>query len=138
MLVPVKPGEPGEYDLLGMEGIDNDGDGRINEDPPGGYDMNRNWPADWQPDHIQHGAGDYPLCWPETRAVAEFLLAHPNVAGVQAFHNAAGMILRGPGHSSRQGEYPRGDDRVADEIGRAISADRFTRAAAACWGSLFI
>src|SRR3954453_11860992 len=47
ILVPIKPGEPGEYDLLGVEGIDNDNDGRVNEDPPGGYDMNRNYPADW-------------------------------------------------------------------------------------------
>ena len=108
----------GQYDLLGNEGVDNDGDGLVNEDPPGGYDMNRNWPADWQPDHVQAGAGDFPLCWPETRAVAEFLRDHPNVAGVQAFHNAAGMILRGPGHPSRQGEYPQGDERVAAEIGR--------------------
>ena len=80
--------------------------------------MNRNWPADWQPESIQAGAGDYPLCWPETRAVAEFLLDHPNVAGVQAFHNAAGMILRGPAHPSRQPQYPRADERVAEEIGR--------------------
>jgi Zinc carboxypeptidase len=122
VLVPVGPGETvrseDRYDRLGFEGIDNDGDGLVNEDPPGGYDMNRNWPADWQPDHIQGGAGDYPLCWPETRSVALFLLDHPNVAGVQSFHNAAGMILRGPGHVSRQGEYPAGDDRVAAEIGR--------------------
>jgi hypothetical protein len=118
LLVPVKPGEDGQYELLGMEGIDNDGDGQVNEDPPGGYDMNRNWPADWQPDHIQYGAGNYPLCWPETRAVAQFILDHPNIAGVQAFHNAAGMILRGPGHPTRQPNYPPGDDRVAEEIGR--------------------
>ena len=118
ILVPVKPGEVGQYDLLGNEGVDNDGDGLVNEDPPGGYDMNRNWPADWQPNHIQGGAGDFPLCWPETRAVADFLRAHPNVAGVQAFHNAAGMILRGPGHPSRQAEYPQADERVAAEIGK--------------------
>ncbi|MFO0889187.1 MAG: M14 family metallopeptidase [Isosphaeraceae bacterium] len=121
LLVRIRPGEEvhGErYELLGMEGIDNDGDGRINEDPPGGYDMNRNWPADWQPDELQGGAGNYPLCWPETRAVARFLRDHPNVAGVQAFHNAAGMILRGPGHASRQGEYPAEDEQVAGEIGR--------------------
>src|SRR5205814_9575796 len=37
--------------------------------------------------------------------------------GVQALHNAAGMILRGPGHPSRQGQYPPGDDRVAEAIG---------------------
>ncbi len=119
LLVPIRPGEKGEYEALGEEGIDNDGDGRINEDPPGGYDMNRNWPADWQPEHIQTGAGDFPLSWPETRATAAFLLDHPNIAGVQAFHNAAGMILRGPGHPSRQSAYPPGDDRIAEEIGAA-------------------
>jgi Zinc carboxypeptidase len=117
LLVPVKPGEKGEYEQLGMEGIDNDGDGQINEDPPGGYDMNRNWPADWQPEHIQGGAGDFPISWPETKATATFILDHPNIAGVQAFHNAAGMILRGPGHPSRQAAYPPGDDRIAEEIG---------------------
>ncbi len=118
LLVPVQPGEKGDYDLLGLEGIDNDGDGQINEDAPGGYDMNRNWPSDWRPDYLQPGSGDFPLCWPETRATADFVLAHPNIAGVQAFHNAAGMILRGPGDPSRQANYPAGDDRVAEEIGR--------------------
>ena len=117
LLVPVKPGEKGEYEMLGLEGIDNDGDGQVNEDPPGGYDMNRNWPADWQPDHIQGGAGDFPLCWPETKSIAAFILDHPNIAGVQSFHNAGGMILRGPGHPSRQAAYPPADDRVAEEIG---------------------
>jgi murein tripeptide amidase MpaA len=105
------------YELLGAEGIDNDGDGRLNEDAAGGYDMNRNWPADWQPEHLQRGAGDYPLCWPETRAIADFLIDHPNVGGVVAFHNAAGMILRGPGHPSRQDQYPAGDDRLMETIG---------------------
>ena len=117
----IRPGESikdtDRYDLF-EEGIDNDGDGLVNEDPPGGYDMNRNWPADWQPHHIQYGAGDFPLSWPETRSTARFILDHPNIAGVQAFHNAAGMILRGPGHSSRAGEYPAQDDRIAAEIGR--------------------
>ena len=117
ILVPVKPGEPGEYDDLGLEGIDNDGDGLLNEDPPGGYDLNRNYPADWQPDYIQGGAGDYPLCFPETKAVADFVRDHPNIAGVQSFHNAAGMILRGPGHESRRPQYPGGDERVAEAIG---------------------
>ncbi len=117
LLVPVKPDEVGTHELLGIEGLDNDGDGQINEDPPGAYDMNRNWPADWQPDHIQFGAGNFPLSWPETKAVADFVRAHPNIAGVQAFHNAGGMILRGPGHPTRQAQYPPGDDNVAREIG---------------------
>jgi hypothetical protein len=39
-MMRVPAGEKGEYELLGAEGIDNDGDGLINEDGPGGYDGN--------------------------------------------------------------------------------------------------
>jgi hypothetical protein len=109
--------QQGDYVMLGAEGIDNDGDGRVNEDGPGYYDMNRNWPSDWQPPHIQGGAGEYPLSNPETRAIAMYLLDHPNVAAVQSFHNTGGMILRGPG--SQSVSYPAADVRVYDEIGRA-------------------
>lgn len=55
LLVPVGPDEHGEFQLLGMEGLDNDGDGRVNEDPAGAYDMNRNWAYDWQPRYVQGG-----------------------------------------------------------------------------------
>ncbi len=48
---------------------------------------------------------DYPFQLPEARAVADFLKAHPNIAGVQSYHNNGGMILRGPGAES-VGEYP--------------------------------
>ena len=106
----------GDYVMLGSEGIDNDGDGRVNEDAPGYYDMNRNWPSDWQPPHIQGGAGAYPLSNPETRAIAMYLLDHPNVAAVQSFHNSGGMILSGPG--SKTVTYPAADVRVYDEVGR--------------------
>lgn len=107
----------GDWILLGREGADDDGDGRVNEDGPGGYDMNRAWPSMWQPGHVQFGAGPYPLYWPETRAIAAFLIEHPNVAAVQSFHNAGGMILRGPG-AEVFGEYPAADVRVYDELGR--------------------
>ena len=97
LMIRAKPDEPGEYTLLGWEGIDNDGDGRVNEDGRGGYDLNRNWSWDWQPAYIQYGAMDYPFSQPEPRAVARFVLAHPNIAAGQCFHNNGGMILRGPG-----------------------------------------
>ncbi len=111
------PGTRGDYVILGFEGLDNDGDGLVNEDGPGGYDPNRNWPADWQPNYVQNGSMDYPFQLPEARAVARFLLSKPNVAGVQSYHNSGGMILRGPGAES-QGEYPPPDARVYDELGR--------------------
>jgi hypothetical protein len=106
----------GDYIMLGQEGIDNDGDGRINEDNVGYYDMNRNWPSGWNPNHLQRGSGEYPLSHPETKNVADFVLARPNIAGVQAFHNAGGMILRGPG-VVEYGTYPRRDVQVYDKLG---------------------
>jgi hypothetical protein len=114
MMIRARPDEPGEYTLLGWEGIDNDGDGRINEDGRGGYDLNRNWAWDWQPVYIQYGAMDYPFSQPETRAVADFVLAHPNIATGQCFHNNGGMILRGPGREG--GEIKGADDRLLQMI----------------------
>lgn len=122
-LVPIqkniegKPDELGDYKYIGSEGIDNDDDGRYNEDSGGGYDPNRDWPSYWQPGYIQRGAGARPFSWPSSRHIRDFLYAHPNVAGLQAFHNSGGMILRGPG-AQLHGEYPASDLAVYDEIGR--------------------
>ena len=113
----VPAGEKGDYILLGLEGIDDDGDGRINEDGPGGYDPNRNWAADWQPNYVQRGSMDYPFQLPTARAVNDFLMSHPNIAGVQSYHNSGGMLLRGPG-AEWQGKYSREDIAVYDELGR--------------------
>ncbi|MBE0595086.1 MAG: peptidase M14 [Gemmatimonadales bacterium] len=117
ILEPVPAGERGDYVMLGMEGIDDDGDGLVNEDGPGSYDGNRNWGTDWQPEYIQGGAMDFPYQLPEARAVNEFLKAHPNIAGVQSYHNSGGMILRGPG-AEWMGEYPREDVAVYDRLGK--------------------
>jgi len=78
--------------------------------------MNRNYPYDWQPNYIQYGARDYPLSQPETRAVADFVLAHPNIAAAQCYHNSGGMILRGPGREG--GEMKKADERLLEIIGQ--------------------
>ncbi|MBL9033026.1 MAG: peptidase M14 [Phycisphaerae bacterium] len=116
VFVQVEPGQRGEWTPLGQEGIDNDGDGRINEDPPGGDDMNRNWPSDWQADYVQFGAGLYPFSNPEPRAIGQFILSRPNITAAQSYHNAGGMILRGPGASYRESAYPGSDRAVYDQI----------------------
>ncbi len=95
LLVRIKPGEQGDYTLLGWEGIDNDGDGKINEDPLGYVDPNRTFGYDFQPRYVQGGASDYPLQIPETRAIANWALTKPNLAAAQSFHNAGRMILPG-------------------------------------------
>jgi len=117
MMEPVPAGETGDYLMLGREGMDNDGDGYVTGSMPGSYDPNRNWASDWQPNYIQGGSMHYPFELPEAKAINDFLLAHPNIAGVQSYHNNGGMILRGPG-AEWMGEYPRTDTLVYDELGR--------------------
>ncbi|MCP4548503.1 MAG: peptidase M14, partial [bacterium] len=92
--------EQGDYVRLGMEGYDNDGDGRVNEDGIGYVDPNRTWGYDWQPEYVEGGAGPYPLSIPETRAIATWALTRPNIVAAQSFHNSGKMILRGPGAKS--------------------------------------
>ena len=117
-MIRVKPGETGEYDYLGIEGIDNDGDGLINEDTPGGYDGNRDWGFNWEPNYVQNGADKYPFTFPENQAVRDFIARHPNISGSQSFHNTGGMILRGPSIKGGGAEvYSRQDDEVINSIG---------------------
>ncbi len=114
-----EPGEKGQYRTLGLEGTDEDGDGRLNEDGEGGVDPNRNWPAHWRPAAMQHGAGPYPLSEPETRATAIWILDHPHIAGVQSYHNTGRMILRPPAAwSDKDVRMPASDKRLYDEIAK--------------------
>lgn len=117
LLVDVEPGELGDYQLLGGEGIDNDGDGRVNEDEVGYVDPNRTWGFGWEPSYVQAGAGPYPLAIPETRSIALWAMKHPNLAAMQSFHNNGRMILRPPG-AKAQPPVNAGDLRAYDLIGK--------------------
>ncbi len=117
LMVPVKPGEKGEWTVIGQEGLDNDGDGLINEDSEGYVDPNRNWGFDWAPPYVQTGSGEYPFSGTGMKALAEWILTKPNICIGWSFHNSGGMYLRGP---SRQGlgEFPPQDIAVYDYIGK--------------------
>ncbi|PIX10293.1 MAG: peptidase M14, partial [Flavobacteriaceae bacterium CG_4_8_14_3_um_filter_34_10] len=117
-LMEVGPEQKGDYEMLGYEGIDRDGDGRVNEDGIGYYDPNRDWGWNWQPDYVQRGAYKYPFSLPETRAVADFVMKHPNIAGAQSYHNYGGMILRGPGAEEDVDTYNKEDVKIYDAIGK--------------------
>ncbi|MDF1561155.1 MAG: M14 family metallopeptidase [Bacteroidales bacterium] len=119
LMVAVKPGEKGEWTRLGQEGIDNDGDGQVNEDGEGYVDGNRNWGFNWQPPYVQRGAGNYPFEGTGIRAVAEWMLARQNIILVFAFHNNGGMYLRGPSFKAA-GELPQGDIAVYNYLGENI------------------
>lgn len=65
-----------------IEGIDNDNDGKFNEDgwggaAGGGIDFDLHFPIHW-PEH-KDGAGLYPLERPETRGLVEWVLGRPNI-----------------------------------------------------------
>lgn len=87
------------YRLL-QEGVDNDGDGSINEDGIGGIDMNRNFPRNWEPEFLQPGAGPFPLSEPETFAAVAFIQSHPNITGIVHGHTSGGFVYRLPSASA--------------------------------------
>jgi len=97
LMVPRRPGDwGGSYYRLMGEGLLHNFDGVTVREAPArwGLDLNRNFPAQWEPEVRQRGAGPYPLSEPETRAQAEFILAHPNIFGAQAYHTMSGYLLR--------------------------------------------
>ncbi|UCE42747.1 MAG: peptidase [Candidatus Aminicenantes bacterium] len=103
----------GEYNIM-SEGIDNDGDGRINEDGVGGLDLHRNYPENWRPmeeatgrGFTQRGAGAYPLSEVETRSLVVFVLEHPNISVMNTMDTTVPMHLRPPSTSpSEERMYP--------------------------------
>ncbi len=117
IMIRVEEGEIGDYTILGSEGIDNDGDGRINEDSEGYIDGNRNWGYNWQPNYVQRGAGDYPFEGTGMKAVGQYMIDRPNILMVWAFHNSGGMFLRGPNHKGAK-EFDRRDVQVLDYLGK--------------------
>jgi len=114
--------------LTSSEGIDNDGDGRINEDGIGGLDLHRNYPENWRPSseetgrgYIQRGSGESPLSENETYAVVLFLLSHPNVYVVNSMDTSVPMHLRPPSTSgSEERMYPEDLEwyKLFDKIGK--------------------
>jgi len=123
LMIPVKPGEKGEWTILGQEGIDNDGDGRVNEDSEGFVDPNRNWGFDWAPPYVQGGAGEYPFQSLGFQGLSRWIWAKTNICIAWSFHNTGGMFLRGPSRKGL-GEYPPQDIAVYDYIGK--QAERIT------------
>ncbi len=95
LMVQRAPGEEGgEYFRLYPEGVVRDhvpGEDVVVEKPFDG-NMNRNFPANWSRE--EYGAGEFPLSEPEAAGMARFLLDHPNICGMCAYHTHGGVILR--------------------------------------------
>lgn len=98
VMIERKPDDTAEdgpfYDLYPTEGVDNDGDGAINEDPVGGVDPNRNWPAHWKQEYEQDWSGPYPLSEVENRNLIDFYFDHPNIAAIVDLHTSGNLLYR--------------------------------------------
>lgn len=119
--------------IVQTEGIDNDGDGKVNEDGIGGLDLHRNYLENWRPDkggdltnrgYTQDGAGEFPLSESETRATVLWMLSHPNISIVNSMDTRVPMHLRPPSTSkSEERMYP--EDlayyKKYDELGLSIT-----------------
>jgi hypothetical protein len=91
---PADPDAEGPFYRIYTEGLIRNWDqGAIRNAPPQyNLDFNRNWPSNWGV--VQDGAGPYPLCEPENRAMADFWRDHPNLTGVMTYHTFSGVIIR--------------------------------------------
>lgn len=88
------------FRLLGSEGFDNDGDGRMAEDDLGGIDPNRVFPFDFR----KNLGKSYPLSEPVTRNMWNFVSKHKNILVDVNYHNYGREIMymfppseKGPG-----------------------------------------
>ncbi len=86
---PVK-GERGVFEIF-REGIDNDSDGFINEDPPGGVDLNRNFQHEYP--YYQADAGLFMISETESRALMDWMLKHRNIAVVLTYGESDNLIV---------------------------------------------
>jgi hypothetical protein len=82
-------GEQGEYKLY-WEGTDSDGDGFLNEDGPGGVDLNRNFQHAYP--YWQRDAGPHMVSEPESRALMDFVIAHRNIGAILAFGRTDNLV----------------------------------------------
>lgn len=87
-----------------------------------GLDFNRNYPCHWGVEAKQPGAGQYPLSEPETKAVADFVLSHPNIGSASTLHTTGGVILRPPGIKSEK-QAPKLDVEIFKAIGEMASEE---------------
>jgi len=76
-----------------VEDVDNDRDERWNEDGRGGVNFNRNFPFNYK--FFAPDAGVHQVSEPETRALADFVIEHPNI-GIVVTYGSADNLLKTP------------------------------------------
>lgn len=117
LLLRREPGDPGPFYRMLPEGEVQDYDGRTVFTSERRIDWNRQWPSQWQPEHVQGGAGDFPFSEPEMHAVGRFVIDHPNLFGLLGFHTGGNGVLR-PSATRDDAELDRTDVELMKEVGQ--------------------
>lgn len=93
VMVLRKPGDTDEFYDVWQEGEIENFNGSTAHYSIRNYDFNRCFPSTWEP---IVSSSEYPLRDKEPRAIAEFLVTHPNIFAGVDFHNGYNGILRPP------------------------------------------
>ena len=112
-------GEQPAWRLL-IEGKDDDGDGRFNEDPKGGVDIGLNFPRRYP--WFKPAAGDFPLSSPEARALAQ-LLADRDEIGMVVVFGTRDNLLSPWKPKPGGGEPGAADDRIREPLEHVLDGD---------------
>lgn len=83
-------GESGTH-TLHIEGTDDDGDGFIAEDGPGGVDLDRNFQHAYP--YWEADAGRHMVSEPETRGLMDFMIAHTNIGAILTFGHSDNLVV---------------------------------------------
>jgi len=113
-----KKGEQGVYKLF-TEGTDDDGDGRYNEDGPGGTNVGINFPQLYK--HYTEDGGLFPGSTPESYAIMKFVFEHPSIAMIVSFGSTNWCYA--PPRGGRKGEADLTKIRLSERQARYMNKD---------------
>jgi hypothetical protein len=111
-------GEKGKYRLF-SEGLDNDGDGKYNEDGPGGVNPGHNFPHGFE--HYTSTDGLWAASETESRAIMRFAFDHPEIALVLTFGRS--NSLKAVPESKKRAEATGGKYKVPKRYAERLGLD---------------
>ena len=118
-------GTSGQWEFVRWEGLDNDGDGLLNEDWIGGVDLNRNYGYEWNATcdsgspytWAEDYRGPAPFSEPETQAIRDLALGHDFKYAI-SFHSGTESIGYPWGYTAD----PTPDDNIFRQVASNLSA----------------
>ncbi len=111
-------GEKGIYKLY-TEGIDNDGDGKYNEDGPGGVDVSINFPHLFK--NFSKKSGKWPGSESEVFGIFKFVFSHGDIAMTMNYGETNFCLI--PPRGGRKGKVDYSKIKIPKRIGKAFGFD---------------